>query len=41
MKFTEGNIQNQATPDNNEPLVDINDEGEPPLSPSMTATNYD
>ena len=41
MKFIEDNIQNQAMLDNNEPLVDINDEGEPPLSPSMITTNYD
>ena len=41
MKFIVDNVQNQATFDNNEPLVDINDEGEPPLSPSMVTTYYD
>ena len=39
--FLVDNIQNQATFDNNEPLVNFDDEREPPLSPSMIATNYD
>ena len=39
--FIVDNIQNQATFDNNEPLGDIGDEGEPPLSPSMITTKCD
>ena len=36
-----GNIQNQAAFNNNESLGDTDNEGEPPLSPSMITSNYD